>query len=141
MVCLKNICINILHKGDNDVDNNNNNKADTCLLIDIAIQGDSNVNTGTEKLSKYRGLEMVVNRMWKVRTKTVPLIIGALGTIKKGLDRNLHLLPGHLSARATEDHNNEHCTHHSVSAGVNRFDFLLTSGLTSRRHLIMNRRE
>jgi hypothetical protein len=33
--------------------------------------------------------------MCNVRTKTVPDIIGALGTIKKGLARNLQLLPCH----------------------------------------------
>jgi len=36
--------------------------------------------------------------MWNVRTKIVPVIIVALGTIKKGSDQNLQLLPGHLSA-------------------------------------------
>jgi hypothetical protein len=36
--------------------------------------------------------------MWKVRTKIVPFVIGALGIIKKGSDQNLHLLPGHPSA-------------------------------------------
>ena len=36
--------------------------------------------------------------MWKVRLKIVPVIIGALGTIKMGLDQNLQLLSGHLSA-------------------------------------------
>jgi hypothetical protein len=36
--------------------------------------------------------------MWKVRTKIVPVTIGAVGTIEKGLDRNLQLLPGHPSA-------------------------------------------
>jgi len=36
--------------------------------------------------------------MWKVRSKIVPAIIGALGTIKNGLDQNLLLLPGHQSA-------------------------------------------
>jgi len=35
--------------------------------------------------------------MWKVRTKIVPVIIVELGTIK-GLDQNLQLLLGHLSA-------------------------------------------
>jgi len=34
--------------------------------------------------------------MWKVRTGIVPVILGALRTIKKGLDQNLQLLPGHL---------------------------------------------
>jgi hypothetical protein len=38
------------------------------------------------------------SRMLEVRAKLVPLITGALGTMKKGLDQNLQLLPGHLSA-------------------------------------------
>ena len=36
--------------------------------------------------------------MWKVRTKIVPVMTGALGTIKKGLDQKLQLLPGHPAA-------------------------------------------
>ena len=36
--------------------------------------------------------------MCKARTKIVPVVIGALGKIKKGLDQNLQLLPGLLSA-------------------------------------------
>jgi hypothetical protein len=43
-------------------------------------------------------LETAVSRTWKVRTKTVPVINGVLGTIKKVLHQNLQLLPGHLSA-------------------------------------------
>jgi len=65
-------------------------------LINIAIPDDSNFNTKeTEKLSKYKDLETEVNRMCKVRTKTVPLIVGALETIKKGLGQNLQLFAGH----------------------------------------------
>jgi hypothetical protein len=33
-----------------------------------------------------------------MRTKIVPVIIGALRTIKKGSDQNLQLLPDHQSA-------------------------------------------
>jgi len=36
--------------------------------------------------------------MWEISTKIVPVIIGALGTIKKGLDQKLQLLPGQQSA-------------------------------------------
>ena len=76
-----------------------NKKENTCLLIDIATSDDSHVNRKeTDKLSKYKDLEMAVSRMWKVRTKTVPAITGALGTIRKGLRQNRHLLPGHLLA-------------------------------------------
>ena len=32
-----------------------------------------------------------------MREKFVPVIIGALGTVKKGLDQHLQLLPGHRS--------------------------------------------
>jgi len=35
MVCLRNICINTLHKGDNDDDNNNNVVYDTEALLNM----------------------------------------------------------------------------------------------------------
>jgi hypothetical protein len=59
-------------------------------MIDTAIPNDSNVNTKeTEKLSKYKNLEIKVSRMWKVRTK--------LGIVKRRSNQNLQLVPGHLS--------------------------------------------
>jgi hypothetical protein len=62
----------------------------TNLLIDTAIPDDSNFNTKeTEKLNKYNDLEIEISRMWTVRTKIVPIIIGALGTIMKRLDQNV----------------------------------------------------
>jgi hypothetical protein len=40
--------------------------------------------------------------MWKARTKIVPVVTVGSGTIKKGSDQNLQMLPvGH---RATEGH-------------------------------------
>ena len=72
-------------------------KEKTCLLIGIAITNDSNFNTReTEKLSKCKDLEIEVSRMWKVRTKIVPVVIVGSGTIKRGFDQNLQLLSGHL---------------------------------------------
>jgi hypothetical protein len=51
--------------------------------------------------------------MWKVRTKTVPAVIGALGKIKKGLDQNLKVAPtSPVGHRVTEDHTNEHRMHY-----------------------------
>jgi hypothetical protein len=75
------------------------NKEKTCPLIDIAIPDNPNINTKeAEKLSKYKVLEIEVSRLWEVRTKTVPVITGALRTIKKGSDQNLQLIPGHPSS-------------------------------------------
>jgi hypothetical protein len=69
------------------------------LYHDISIPDDSNVNTReAEKLSKYKYLEIEVSRMWEVRAEIFPLMIGALGTTKKGLDQNLQLLQSHPSA-------------------------------------------
>jgi hypothetical protein len=74
-------------------------KEKTCLPIDTAISDDTNFNTKeTDKLSKYKDVEIKLGGMWKVRAEVVPAIIGALGTIKKGLNQNLQLLPGHPSA-------------------------------------------
>jgi hypothetical protein len=43
----------------------------------------------------------------------MPVIIGALGAIEKGLDQNLKVAPRPpVGLRTTEDHTNEHCTHH-----------------------------
>jgi hypothetical protein len=57
-------------------------------MIDIVIADDLNFNTEeTENLSTYKDLVIEVSRMWKWRTKTVTVIIGVLGTVKKGLDQ------------------------------------------------------
>ena len=74
-------------------------KEKACLLINIVLTDDPNVNTEeTNKLTKCKDLENAVSRMWKARTKIVLVIIAALGTIKKGSDQNRQLLPGHRSA-------------------------------------------
>jgi hypothetical protein len=67
--------------------------------MDADIADDPNGNTKeTAKLSQYKELDIAVSRVWKVRIKTVPVTIGALGTVKKGLEQNFQLLPGHRSA-------------------------------------------
>ena len=50
--------------------------------------------------------------MWKVSTKIVPVTIGALGTIKKGLIRSEPSVAPRpaVGHRATEGRTNEHCT-------------------------------
>ena len=36
-----------------------------------------------EKILKYKDLTIEIQRMWNVKTKLVPVIIGATGTISK----------------------------------------------------------
>jgi hypothetical protein len=52
------------------------------MLIDVAILGDRNLmKKETEKILKYADLTIEIQRMWNVKTKAIPVIIGATGTI------------------------------------------------------------
>jgi hypothetical protein len=113
-----NISINTLHKGDDDDDNVTilwnqqvqtdrtipNNKPDsiirdnekgTCMLIDVAISGDRNViKKEAEKILDYKYLTIEIQRMWNVKTKMMPVIIGATGTISKSFRKYVGNIPG-----------------------------------------------
>ena len=72
-----------VNKPDNIIKDHINN---TCKLIDMTIPSDRNVSIKeVEKLSKYKDLENEVSKMWKMKTTILPVTIGALGVIKKGL--------------------------------------------------------
>ena len=59
----------------------------SCKLIDMTIPCDKNVSCKEiEKKSKYEDLEIETQRMWKVKTEVITIAIGALGTIKKGIE-------------------------------------------------------
>ena len=50
----------------------------------MVVPSDRNTSVKvTEKLSKYKDLEIETNRMWGMRTETIPVIIGALGRYQK----------------------------------------------------------
>ena len=54
------------------------------MLTDVAISGDRNViKNEAEKILKYKDLTIEIQRMWNVKTKVIPVIIGAAGTISK----------------------------------------------------------
>ena len=104
MVCLGNMCMATLHKGDNDIiiinvvnilwneqaridrtipNNkpdiiNRDNEKETYLLIDVDIPGDRNViKREAEKILKYKDLPTELQRMWNVKTEVIPVITGA----------------------------------------------------------------
>lgn len=74
-----------------------NKKDKTCLLLDMSIPCDLNTSIKvSEKLSKYKDLEIEINRMWGTKTETIPVVIGALGLIKKGLEKFTNKIPGNI---------------------------------------------
>jgi hypothetical protein len=54
------------------------------MLIDVAIPGDRTViQKETEKILKYMDLTIEIQHMWNVKTRVIPVIIEATGTISK----------------------------------------------------------
>ena len=58
----------------------------TCKLI----PSDRNIAPKEiEKKSKYKDLELEIKRMWQMKTEVIPVVVGALGTIRKGIVENI----------------------------------------------------
>ena len=99
--------IKFIKKKDNNNNNNNNNSKykviehkqnQTCLLTDMRVPSVSNISAKEfEKLSKYKDLKIEIAKMWKMETKTIPVIMGALGMIKKGTQKYVNEILGNLS--------------------------------------------
>ena len=53
-----------------------------CMIIDVAVPADSRTwSKEEENIDKYTELAWELRRTWKVQTRVVPVVIGALGTI------------------------------------------------------------
>ena len=63
--------------------------------MDVANAGDRNViKNEAEKILKYKDLTTEIQRMWNVKTKVIPVIIGATGTISKSFRKYVSNIPG-----------------------------------------------
>ena len=51
---------------------------------------DKNLSSGEfGKISKYKDLEIETERMWHLKPTWKPVVVGALGTVKKGTNEYL----------------------------------------------------
>ena len=65
-------------------------RENNCQIIDVVIPKDGRVRTKEdEKVEKYQDLAREIRKMWGVRTKGIPIVVGALGTIPLRLKENL----------------------------------------------------
>ena len=71
----------------------------TCMLIDMAVPSDRNTSVKVaEKLSKYKDLEIEITKIWGMKTKIVSVVIGALGVVKKGMEKEISKIPGKIKS-------------------------------------------
>jgi len=49
-----------------------------------------------EKLSKYKDLEIEIEKTWEMKTTTVPVIIGAFALVKKRTETYIGKIPGNI---------------------------------------------
>jgi hypothetical protein len=65
------------------------------MSIDVAISGDRNViKKEAEQILKCKDLTIEIQRMWNVKTKMIPVIIGETGTISKSFRKYVSNIPG-----------------------------------------------
>ena len=69
---------------------NNQQKKRICKIVDFALPVDCRINLKEcEKKDKYLDLARGLKKLWKMKVTIVPIVIGALGTVTKGLLKDL----------------------------------------------------
>ena len=67
-------------------------KERSCKIIDFAVPGDSRIEEkekGKDKLEKYQDLGRDLQKIWNVKVKVIPLVVGSLGAIPKQFGNKL----------------------------------------------------
>ena len=54
----------------------------------MSVPSDRNISAKEfEKFSKYKDLEIEIAKIWRMKTKTIPVIVGALDIRKNGTQK------------------------------------------------------
>ena len=68
----------------------NKKKKKICKIVDFAVPADHRINLKeSDKKDKYLDLARELKKLWNMKVTIVPIVIGALGTITKGLLKGL----------------------------------------------------
>ena len=63
-----------------------NNKKRTCKIVDFAVPADQRIKLKeSEKKDKYLDLARELKKLWNTMVTIIPIVIGAFGTVTKGL--------------------------------------------------------
>ena len=67
-----------------------NKKKRIWKIVDFAVSADHRINLKeSEKKDKYLDLARELKKLWNMKVTMVPILIGALGTVTKGLSKGL----------------------------------------------------
>ena len=65
-------------------------KERSCKIIDFAVPGVSRIEEKEkDKIEKYQELGKELQKIWNVKVKIIPLVVGSLGAIPKQFDNRL----------------------------------------------------
>ena len=65
-------------------------KERSCKIIDFAVLGDSNIEEEQkDKIEKYQDLRRELQKIWNVKVKIIPLVVGSLGALTKQFGNRL----------------------------------------------------
>ena len=65
---------------------NNQQKKRTCKIVDFAVPADHRIKLKEcEKKDKYLNLARELKKLWNMKVAIIPIVIGAFGTVTKGL--------------------------------------------------------
>jgi hypothetical protein len=74
------------------------------MLIDVAIPGDRNmIKKEVEKILKCKDLTTEIQCMWNVKTRVIPVITGATGTISKSFRKYVSTVPGNHEVKELQN--------------------------------------
>ena len=66
----------------------------SCLLVELMFLLDKNLSSGENQ--NIKDLEIEIKRMWHLKPTLIPVVMGALGTVKKGTNEYSQQIPGKL---------------------------------------------
>ena len=65
-------------------------KEKTCKIIDFAVPADSRIEEREkDQIEKYQDLGRELQKIWNVKVKTIPLLVGSLGATPKQVGNRL----------------------------------------------------
>ena len=69
---------------------NKKKKKRTCKIVDFAVPADHRIKLKEcEKKDKYLNLTRELKKLWNMQVTIIPIVIGAFGTVTKGLLKGL----------------------------------------------------